>query len=107
MSFKDYIKEQEELAIVQVEQGNKEKLVDFLKTIEELNDTKFHNFAIEELGMEEAEAETIVYKMLRDFLLKHDKDGDGIPDGLDGDEFGGEIDGEVDAGVGGEYEEEM
>ena len=80
MSFKEYIKEQEELQILDQEQTKKQKLADFFRTMEDLNDDKFRAFASDELGMEEDEAETIVYKMLRDFLLKDDKDEDGIPD---------------------------
>ena len=93
MSFTEYLKEQEELQIVQAEEGRKEKLADFVKTIEDLNDEKFRAFAIDELGMEEAEAEVVVYKMLRDFLLAGDKDGDGEPDELGAElELGGEDD---------------
>ena len=80
MSFKEYIKEQEELQILDQEKTKKQKLADFFRSMEDLNDDKFREFAVNELGMEEEEAETIVYKMLRDFLLKNDEDGDGVPD---------------------------
>ena len=96
MSFKNYLKEQEELQIVQAEEDSKSKLVNFIKTIENLNDEKFRQFAVDELGMTSDEAETVVYKMLRDFLLTNDDGGAEISDevGLDdlgglGDELGG------------------
>lgn len=82
MSFTAYLKEQEELKVKELELSKKEKVADFIRTIEDLSDSKFHDFAVKELGMEEDEAETIVYKMLRDFLLAGDKDEDGIPDEL-------------------------
>lgn len=107
MSFKDYVKEMEDLEITQAEDDRKAKIADFIRTIEDLNDEKFHSFAIDELGMDENEAEVVVYKMLRDFLLSGDKDEDGIPDDLlggdedevevDGDEEGFEDEGEVEA----------
>ena len=63
-SFQSYIKEQEELAIVKVEEDKKQKLADFIRKIDDLNDEKFHTFAVDELGMSEDEAESLVYKML-------------------------------------------
>ena len=83
MSFKDYIKEQEELVILNKENDKKEKIADLIRSMEDLNDEKFHDFAVNELGMEESEAEALVYKMLRDFLLAGDKDEDAIPDAID------------------------
>ena len=80
-TFTDYIKEQEELQILNAEKTKKEKLADFIRTIEDLNDEKFKAFAVDELGMEDAEAETLAYKMLKAFLLANDQDGDGEPDG--------------------------
>jgi len=88
MSFKDYIKEQEDLIVLDQEKTKKQKIADLIRTMEDINDEKFHDFAVNELGMEEAEAEALVYKMLRDFLLTNDNDEDGIPDDLEiGDEF--------------------
>jgi len=69
MSFKKYVKEQEDLVIVNQEKSKKQKVADLIRTMEELNNEKFRDFAVNELGLEDAEAETIVYKMLRDFLL--------------------------------------
>ena len=46
--------------------------------MEDLNDEKFRGFAKEELGMEDAESEALVYKMLRDFLLASDSATDEI-----------------------------
>jgi hypothetical protein len=83
MSFKNYVKEQEELVILDQEKTKKQKVADLIRTMEDLNDEKFRGFAKDELGMEEAEAEALVYKMLRDFLLAGDKDEDGIPDGIE------------------------
>lgn len=98
MSFKEYVKEQEELVVLDQEKSKKQKVADLIRTMEDLNDEKFRGFAKEELGMEEPEAEALVYKMLRDFLLAGDKDEDGIPDALDGE--GGEELGDLD-GLGG------
>jgi len=72
MSFKKYLREQEEVAILKVENDKKSKLVDFIKTIDDLNDSKFKEFAVSELGMTDDEADTVVFKMLKDFLLKGD-----------------------------------
>ena len=82
-SFKQYMKELEELEIAKVEDNKNTKLADFIRTIEDLNDEKFRRFATDELGMSEEEAESIVYKMLRDFLLKFDKNENGEADDLD------------------------
>ena len=81
MSFQEYLKEQDELMIIQADDERKSKISDFVKTIEDLNDEKFKDFAVNELGMSEDEAQVVVYKMLRDFILSNDKDGDGEPDG--------------------------
>ena len=114
-SFQKYLKEQEELALVKVEEDKRQKLADFIRKIDDLNDEKFHRFAIEELGMEEPEAETLAYKMLKAFLLANDKNQDGIPDtGVDEleDALGGEVEdlgdemGDED-GLGGEEDEDM
>ncbi len=96
MSLKEYMREQEELKILDQEQTKKQKLADFFRTMQDLNDEKFKEFATNELGMDEEEAETIVFKMLRDFLLKNDEDEDGVPDDIgdallgDGDDEGEE-----------------
>jgi len=82
-SFQSYIKEQEELAIVKVEEDKKQKLADFIRKIDDLNDEKFHRFAIDELGMSEPEAETLAYKMLKAFLLKAEDEPAIVPDELD------------------------
>ena len=103
MSFKGYLKEQEELAIVKVEEDKKQKLADFIRKIDDLNDEKFHKFAVDELGMSEDEAETLAYKMLKAFLLKAETEPEIVPDelGLDlgddgalglGDELGSDED---------------
>jgi len=91
MSLMQYMKEQEELVILQKDNENKTKLADFIRTIDDLNDERFKEFAIDELGMSEDEAETIVFKMLKDFLLTNDKDEDGIPDDLLDDEESGDM----------------
>ena len=107
ISFKNYIKEQEELAIVKVEEDKKQKLADFIRKIEDLNDEKFHKFAIEELGMSEPEAETLAYKMLKAFLLKAEEEPEIVPDelGLDLSD-GGDIGMEDDlSGIGGDEED--
>jgi len=91
MSFKEYIREQEELKLLDQEKTKKQKLADFFRSMQDLNDEKFHEFATDELGMDEEEAETIVYKMLRDFLLKNDENEDGIPDDIE-DELLGDTD---------------
>ena len=96
MSLMQYMKEQEELVILQKDDENKTKLADFIRTIDDLNDDRFKEFATDELGMSEDEAETIVFKMLKDFLLTNDKDEDGIPDDLLDDELGEEPDVESD-----------
>lgn len=102
MSFKDYLNEQEELVVVQAEDERNTKLADFIKTMDDLNDEKFHDFAVNELGMGESEAETLVYQMLKKFLVAHDEDGDGIPDELGGEEDlegEGSVDDEIDAEI--------
>ena len=78
MSFKDYVKEQEDLVILDQEKTKKQKVADLIRTMEDLNDEKFRGFAKEELGMEDAESEALVYKMLRDFLLASDSATDEI-----------------------------
>jgi len=70
MTFSSYLKEQEVIAIQQEESNKMEQVADFFRTMEDLNDDKFRNFAVNDLGLSEEESETIVYKMLRDFLLK-------------------------------------
>lgn len=103
ISFKGYIKEQEELALVKVEEDKKQKLADFIRKIDDLNDEKFHKFAIDELGMSEPEAETLAYKMLKAFLLKAEDEPSIVPSDLEidlGDE-GGEMEDDL-AGLGGE-----
>jgi hypothetical protein len=113
VSFKGYLKEQEELAIVKVEEDKKQKMADFIRKIDDLNDEKFHKFAVDELGMDPDEAETLAYKMLKAFLLKAEEEPDIIPTelGLDlgdggalglGDELGDDED-DLDA-IGGEEE---
>lgn len=114
MSFKGYLKEQEELAIVKVEEDKKQKLADFIRKIDDLNDEKFHTFAVDELGMSEDEAETLAYKMLKAFLLKAEAEPEIVPDelGLDlgdaegeeglGDDLAGEED--IMSAIGGEEE---
>jgi hypothetical protein len=82
-SFQSYIKEQEELAIVKVEEDKKQKLADFIRKIDDLNDEKFHAFAVDELGMSEDEAETLAYKMLKAVLLKAEAEPEIVPDELD------------------------
>jgi len=82
MSFKGYLKEQEELAIVKVEEDKKQKMADFIRKIDDLNDEKFHKFAVEELGMDPDEAETLAYKMLKAFLLKAETEPEIVPDEL-------------------------
>lgn len=89
MSFTQFLNEMEEERVRELELSKKEKVADFIRTIEGLTDEKFRDFAVNELGMDDTEADTIVYKMLRDFLLAGDKDEDGIPDELQGDEEGG------------------
>ena len=96
-TFKDYLKEQEELTILSAEKDKKEKLVSLFRDMEDLNNDKFREFAINEIGLSEEEADTIVFKMLRDFLLKDaesevsdeldDEEGDleGLGDIADGD----------------------
>ncbi len=88
MSFSEYVKEQEELQILDQENSKRSKLADFLKTIDDLNDEKFKAFAMDELGMDGGEAEAVVYKMLRDFLNTP------APEAPMGDELGGELGGE-------------
>jgi len=72
MNFKQYLKEHDEIELVKTEDDKKTRLTDFIRTIDELNNDKFKEFATNELGMDGMEAETIVYKMLKDFLLKND-----------------------------------
>ena len=72
MSFKSFLREQEEAAIAQIEMEKNNRIVDALKTIEDLNSDKFKTFAVSELGMSPEEADTVVYKMLRSYLLKDD-----------------------------------
>jgi hypothetical protein len=79
ISFKGYLKEQEELAIVKVEEDKKQKMADFIRKIDDLNDEKFHKFAVEELGMDPDEAETLAYKMLKAFLLKAEDEPEIVP----------------------------
>jgi len=83
MSFKDYVKEQEELVVLDQEKTKKQKVADLIRTMEDLNDEKFRGFAKEELGMEDAESEALVYKMLRDFLLASDAVEEPAMGGLD------------------------
>ncbi len=65
-SFKNYLKEQEELEIIQGETEQRNKIVDLIKSIEKFND------AAKELGKDEGEAEQLIYDMLRDYLAKED-----------------------------------
>jgi len=74
MGFKQYLKEQEEQALISYENDKKSKLIDFVKTMDELNTDQFKDFAVNELGMTEDEAEVAVYRMLRDFLLAGEKE---------------------------------
>ena len=104
MSFKEYLQEQEDLIVVQAEADKKEKLANFIRTVEKLNDEAFHAFAKEELGMEEDEAETLAYKMLKAFLTTNDENEDGIPDDL---LVGGDEDDEDGEGFEEEPEPEM
>ena len=108
MSFKEYVKEQEELVVLDQEKSKKQKIADLIRSMEDLNDEKFRGFAKDELGMEDAESEALVYKMLRDFLLASDANEDGIPDALDGDggEGLGDLEGLAGLELGGEEEEE-
>lgn len=73
MGFKQYLKEQEEQELLTYENDKKAKLIDFVKTMDELNTDQFKEFAMSELGMTADEADVAVYKMLRDFLLAGEK----------------------------------
>ena len=80
MSFKQYVKEQEELLMLSQETSKREKIADLIRTMEDINNEKLRDFAINELGMSEEEAEALVYKMLRDYLLAGDKEETIVPD---------------------------
>ena len=96
MSFTKYLREMEDLEISKIEMEKNSKLVDFIKTIDDLNSEAFVNFAINDLGMTPEEADTVVFKMLKSFLLTNDKDGNGIPDDLQFDDGeGDELDSDI------------
>lgn len=77
MSFKQYIKEQEEQEIVNQEQEIKDKISDFFKNTEDLTSEKFNEFVETELDMDEEAAEEIVFNMLRDMLLSNESEPEG------------------------------
>jgi len=103
MSFKQYVKEQEELLMLSQETSKREQIADLIRTMEDINNEKLRDFAISELGMSEEEAEALVYKMLRDYLLASDKEETIVPDeddlgSIDAIDIGGEDDFEDDMG---------
>jgi len=96
MSFKKYIKEYEELEIETQENDKLNKIAEFIRSVEDLNNDKFRSFAIDELGMDDTEADTVIYKMLRDFVLSSTDDiSDDVEAEIsdsDEEEFGSNID---------------
>ena len=93
MSFKKFLKECGELEALKVEEDKNTQLVDYIKQIEELNNDTFRDFAVNTLGMTEDEADTVVYKMLRDYLLKDEADSaleDELPLDIDAEEIDGD-----------------
>ena len=83
MSLARFIKLKEELEIVKAKEDNRQKVIDYIKNAKDLDDSKYHEFVRNELGMEEPEGETLAYTILQDMLKKEDEIDEDLKDDIE------------------------